>query len=612
MNRRKFLLVAGVALSTILTGCKRWLDPQPTSAAAVSTLPPTWTPAAAPQPSPTSTPRSDPTPTDPPRVPVVFFDDFGDPRPPGAVNGTLTTDGVSVRLVPTDSAGQVSIADGLLRVAGSPPAAADPLVVANFALPCAVGQVAGARFRVSPGKTLSRLGILSSSGEPIAALRREPHEGAGGVLLGAAGPAAALNLYSGCWYDLALFFQENQVALALNDGAGLELAQVAALPGDPETLGGYMGYAGEPGEPGNSQDVSQDVSLDFWYSLSQPYFPPAIVSEPAPESSYETGLGTNAAWVEVGITRAGGAAGLRVRSADPNNEYRVYLDERGIHLDQVIEGTVRPLSTHVVEVHPGAVLAVRCTELTLTVYYAGQLVGQPNRKIGATQMIAATRAGIYSTGAGSTFSNFTARLVRLDPPPAARERLLSSRQVLCLGDSLTNGDLASGYQNSLRKSLGDGWVTVDCGVGGQVTYQMLLRLSTHLAHYRPEVVVVMGGTNDVYSRFTARLIKSNLQQIYSAARQAGARVVAVTIPPLATVKGWTGEQQDTLQSVNAWIMADSSEFAGDVDDRVDSYVVLADPRTGGLASQYDVGDHIHLSGAGYRALAEAIYLGVKW
>ncbi|HVN53944.1 MAG TPA: GDSL-type esterase/lipase family protein [Anaerolineaceae bacterium] len=601
MNRRKFLLVAGAGLTAILAGCRDWLDPD---LAPLPTSSPPGTPTATPE--PTATLTVTPTPTEPPLVPVAFFDDFSDPRPAGAVDGTLATDGRSARRVPSDSAGQVAIADGLLRITGEPPVAADPLVYASFALPCAAGQVAGARFKVGGHRALSRLGVLLPSGAPIAALRREAYEGAGGVLQVASRTAASLNLYSGCWYDLALFFRGNQVALALNDGAGLELVQLGALD-DRETKGlmGYIGYAGLPGD-------SQDASVDFWYALAQPYFPPTIATEAAPGGSYETDLGTNAAWVEVNITRAGGAAGLRVRSADAVGEYRVYLDERGVFLDQVIEGVVKPLATHAVEYRPGAALAVRFDELTLTIYYDGQLVGKPNLKIGATQMIAATRAGIYATGAGSTFSEFNAFPVRLDPPASVRERLLASRQVLCLGDSLTNGDLASGYQNSLRKSLGDGWVTVDCGVGGQVTYQMLSRLPTHLAHYRPAVVVVMGGTNDVYSRFSASLVKSNLQKIYTAARQAGARVVAVTIPPLATAKGWTEEQQTSLQTINAWIMGDSVETARDVDFRIDSYVVLADPRTRGLASQYDVGDHIHLNGPGYQVLAEAIYLGVKW
>ena len=39
------------------------------------------------------------------------------------------------------------------------------------------------------------------------------------------------------------------------------------------------------------------------------------------------------------------------------------------------------------------------TELTLTVYYDGQVVGTPNRKIGAPTLLAGTKLGLYSTEA---------------------------------------------------------------------------------------------------------------------------------------------------------------------------------------------------------------------
>ncbi|RPJ51752.1 MAG: hypothetical protein EHM21_01935, partial [Chloroflexi bacterium] len=134
------------------------------------------------------------------------------------------------------------------------------------------------------------------------------------------------------------------------------------------------------------------------------------------------------------------------------------------------------------------------------------------------------------------------------------------------------------------------------------------RLPSHLIRYVPEVLVVMGGTNDIDRDYKEESIKANLQAIYRTARQAGARVAAVTVPPIAGYHNWSAEKQALVERVNAWILGSAQS----VDFRVDAYHLLKDPAGDGLLAAYDGGDHIHLSGSGYDTLANVIFRKVTW
>ncbi len=500
------------------------------------------------------------------------------------------------RAIRADSASQVIITEGRLQIRGIAPGPGDPGIFDTRPIPCVDGQVVGVRLEAAFGKETGRVGLVSMEGQNLASLRRTAAEGEGGIIECGTAAAPILNLYSGCWYDFVVFLQSGGTAFAINDGAGLELVLVSEAN---RSTPGYLGYWARGGE-------DQDASLDSWYALGPRCFPPALVSQSTASLEFEADIATNAAWVETRLTRAGGNAGLRIRSVDRDNEYRVYLDGTDLKVDQVTEGIVSPIATQPMPAVPGGKLAARYNELTLTVYYNGVATQIINRKIGAPGLLAGTKIGIYSTHPENTFTGLIARAVRLEVPDELNERLLNSRRVLCLGDSLTTADKAFGYQNLLRKRLGDAWATVDGGVSGQTTYQMLSRLPSHLSRYRPKVVVVLGGTNDIDRNHKETAVIANLQAIYRTATQAGAQVAAVTLPPRGHSKGWTDEKQAILEKINGAILG-----AG-VDYRIHAYQLLKDPGDICLLAAYDSGDHVHLSGSGYNALADAIFREVAW
>ena len=102
------------------------------------------------------------------------------------------------------------------------------------------------------------------------------------------------------------------------------------------------------------------------------------------------------------------------------------------------------------------------------------------------------------------------------------------------------------------------------------------------------------------------LVKSMLAaygQIVARAHAAGIRVIGTTITPFAgSGYGRTPANEADRKKINAWILA-----PGNFDAVVDFANVIADPQDPTkMAAQFDSGDHLHPSSAGYRAIGESI------
>ncbi len=98
-------------------------------------------------------------------------------------------------------------------------------------------------------------------------------------------------------------------------------------------------------------------------------------------------------------------------------------------------------------------------------------------------------------------------------------------------------------------------------------------------------------------------------QIVTRAHAHGIRVYGATLTPFGGNEGYddpAGLREGARQRVNAWIRR-----SGRFDAVVDFDVAARDPaQPRRLAPAYDVGDHLHLNPAGYRALAEAVPAGL--
>lgn len=121
-----------------------------------------------------------------------------------------------------------------------------------------------------------------------------------------------------------------------------------------------------------------------------------------------------------------------------------------------------------------------------------------------------------ATGAGLALNAWAERwLMRPDPryprpplPPAAPDQ----RRLVCVGDSLTHGNMSAGYVGPLAARLAGpspqrGWQVFNAGLNADLTETLLARLDD-VIRAQPTVITLLIGSNDV----NATLSAANLRQ----------------------------------------------------------------------------------------------------
>lgn len=195
--------------------------------------------------------------------------------------------------------------------------------------------------------------------------------------------------------------------------------------------------------------------------------------------------------------------------------------------------------------------------------------------------------------------------------------------VVAFGDSLTEGfpgamnahltypELLARRLARARRDLsvlnagisGDGLVIRSRG-GSRLRPAALARLTADVIRRQGATdVIVLQGTNDLASppSASARQIIAELSTVIRRLRAAGLRPVVGTLPPADSPRSPAARNR-----VNRWIRS-----SGVPDAVVDFHAALRDPlRPNRLRPAYDSGDGLHLSNAGYRAMARAVPLGV--
>lgn len=196
------------------------------------------------------------------------------------------------------------------------------------------------------------------------------------------------------------------------------------------------------------------------------------------------------------------------------------------------------------------------------------------------------------------------------------------RAVVAVGDSITDGvgttpDAQARWTDALAARLsaagGDTTMTVlnagisrnellADGVGGPPPRARFARDVT--AALGVTDVVLNIGTNDIAAGRDAAAIEAGLARFADAARAAGKRVFLTTITPSTAGAHGTPAAVATRNAVNAWIRTEGRAHAAGV---VDFAAAVADPaHPDRLAPTADAGDGLHLSAAGYRALAASV------
>ena len=216
--------------------------------------------------------------------------------------------------------------------------------------------------------------------------------------------------------------------------------------------------------------------------------------------------------------------------------------------------------------------------------------------------------------------------VRRTPPAAA---------IAAIGDSITDGLRSSLGRNrrwpdALARRFADAGdastAVLNFGISGNrllsdsACYgEALERRFEHdaLGHAGVRAVVVLIGINDInfgsmpprkgldcdapHTVVTAHDLTEGYRRLIDAAHRRGVRIFGATLTPAALPPA----HESIRQAVNVWIRT-----SGAFDGVIDFDAALRDPvRADHLRADYDSGDHIHPSDAGYAAMAAAVAPG---
>ncbi|MEO5511439.1 MAG: SGNH/GDSL hydrolase family protein [Longimicrobiales bacterium] len=182
--------------------------------------------------------------------------------------------------------------------------------------------------------------------------------------------------------------------------------------------------------------------------------------------------------------------------------------------------------------------------------------------------------------------------------------LRGERRVVFMGNSITDA-----WAKSFPAQF-PGKPYIGRGISGQTTPQMLVRFRQDVIALRPDVVVILAGTNDIAGNTgtsTLEMIEDNISSMTEIAQANGIRVVLCSVLPVFDYPWKKGlEPGPKIVRLNAWLR-DYASNVGAV--YVDFHSAMADERQG-LRS--DLGaDGVHPNEKGYSIMGPIVEAGIK-
>ncbi|PZS97526.1 MULTISPECIES: SGNH/GDSL hydrolase family protein [Stenotrophomonas] len=178
-------------------------------------------------------------------------------------------------------------------------------------------------------------------------------------------------------------------------------------------------------------------------------------------------------------------------------------------------------------------------------------------------------------------------------------------RVVFFGDSITEG---WGREGSPGFFPGKGWL--NRGISGQTTAQMLVRFPQDVLALRPQVVVILAGTNDIAGNTgpsTQAMIEDNLHAMVDLALAHGIAVVLASVLPVSEYPWMPGiTPAPKVRALNTALKhyADAKQLV-----YLDYYMPMANA-AGGLDPQL-AEDGVHPTAKGYAVMAPLAEAAVK-
>ena len=151
-----------------------------------------------------------------------------------------------------------------------------------------------------------------------------------------------------------------------------------------------------------------------------------------------------------------------------------------------------------------------------------------------------------------------AQLSRYRDANAALAKQGATVEVAFLGDSITDG-----WDDAPDRGFFPGKNYLNRGISGQTTPQMLIRLKPDVLAFKPRVLVLLAGTNDIAGNTgptTNEEIQNNIAAIAELASADGVRVVLATVLPVSNYHVQPGAIPQTerrplarINALNTWL-----------------------------------------------------------
>jgi len=170
-------------------------------------------------------------------------------------------------------------------------------------------------------------------------------------------------------------------------------------------------------------------------------------------------------------------------------------------------------------------------------------------------------------------------------------------RVVFMGDSITDN-----WGRKYGKFF-EGKPYINRGIGGQTTPQMLIRFRPDVITLRPQVVVILAGTNDIAGNtgvMTLEAIEDNLASMAELAKANNIRVVFASVMPVCDyIRTQTVQRPpEKIIALNAWI----KDYAAKNNHvYLDYYSAMLDDKQ--MLRQEITDDGLHPNAAGYEIIA---------